>query len=519
MPRPRPHLLLAALSVFLLSALPAAAQDEGGEPVPEAEHPGSDSPEAVTAAQARTRAGRRRAQAFLIPLDEKARAATGRVASAIEKVLAGSKQYDVIDLAKALASDAEPEQEAKAGEGRRLLAEANQKFESRSYIDAVPRFRTALKAMHAGLSGLEGRELADATLRLATAQLLAGDQKGARLTFLEAALLDPQGKLHPSSADPAAEGPYKLARADLESVPIGALQVVTQPAGARVFIDGQPLGVAPARLELTGGKHIVRLERTGFYPTAELVEVTSRRETVYSIRLNATPGASQVNQLIAGTAEEASRGKTGERTARLADRFHLERVLIGSVRAHGLKISVMLGLADPIARVLLGKEDLLMTADGTDSDQVEADVQHAARKLIAIDDERSAAQATAPGAAPAAPAPAAPAASNYGGMVPGDAAAQAAPAPAEGARRAVVPGSAPRAPEPDDTGVVSKERKVAAPSAVPAAVPNDEAPAKPAAQAADAPPAERPAEEEKPAPKKKGKGIKAKSGTEKWDDE
>ncbi len=514
MSRPRPSVLLAALTVLLLSSLPAAAQDEGGDPVPDSEHPGSDSPEAVTAAQVRTRAGRRRAQAFLIPLDEKARAATGRVAAAIERVLAGSKQYDVIDLAKALASDAEPEQESKAGEGRRLLAEANQKFESRSYIEAVPRFRTALKAMHAGLSGLEGRELADATLRLATAQLLAGDQKGARASFMEAALLDPQAKLHASSADPAAEGPYKLARADLEAVPIGDLQVVTQPAGARVIIDGIPHGVAPARLELTGGRHIVRLERTGFYPTAELVEVTSRRETVYSIRLNATPGASQVNQLIAGSAEEASRGKSGERTARLADRFHLERVLIGSVRAHGLKISVMLGLADPVARVLLGKEDLLMTADGTDSDQVEVDVQHAARKLIAIDDERSAAQAAAPGAAPASAAPA-PAATPYGGMVPGESAAQPPAAPADGARRAVVPGSAPRAPEPEDTGVVSKERKVAAPGAVP----NDEAPAKPAAQAADAPPAERPAVEDKPAPKKKGEGIKGKSGTEKWDDE
>jgi hypothetical protein len=168
--------------------------------------------------------------------------------------------------------------------------------------------------------------------------------------------------------------------------------------------------------------------------------------------------------------------------------------------------------------VLLGKEDLLVTADGTDSDQVEADVQSAVRKLIAIDDERSAGQAVAPGASPAAPAPgaAAPAATNYGGMVPGDSAAQAAPAPAEGSRRAVVPGAAPRAPEPDEAGVVSKEHRAAAPAAVPVA--NDEAARKPGAQA-DAPPAERPAEEEKPAPKKKGKGIKGKSGTEKWDDE
>ena len=514
MARLLPWLLSAALAI---SALPARAQDEG-EPLPDSDHPGSDSPEAVTAAHARSALGRRRAQAFLIPLDEKARGATGRVAAAIERVMAGSKQYDVVDLAKALASDAEPAQEAKASEGRKLLAEARRLFENRSYIEAVPKFKAALKALNAGLAGVEAPEIAGATLHLATAQHLAGDQKGARESFLAAALLDPLQKLVAKTVDPSAEGPLKLARADLESVTIGALEVQTKPGGARVMIDGQPHGIAPVRLELTGGKHLVRLERTGFYPQAELVEVTSRRETQYSITLQATPGASQVNSLIGGAAEEASRGKAGERCARLAERFHLERVLIGSVSSHGLKISVLLALADPIKRVLIGKEDLLMTADGTDSDQVEADVQMSARKLIAADDDQTAeagVAAPAPGTASAARTPAIPAPA-YDGMVGKKEAPAAAPAP-EGARTPVMPGARPPEPPADDTGLVGKDRRVA--------VPKDDAPASPAspaaAEAADAPKPERPAgepERTETKAKKKDKGIKGKSGTEQWGD-
>jgi hypothetical protein len=562
-----PKLALRSLAASLLLAFapPLRAQEDQ---IPESEHPGSDSPEAVTAAHARAGAGRRRAQAFLIPLDEKARGATARVAESVERVLTAKKQFDVIDLAKALASDAEPELAAKASEGRRLRAEADKSFEARNYSEAVFKYKAAIKTLQAGVASLEAQELSEAMLRLATSQLLAGDKKGARDSFLAAAVLDPQQRLSARNVDPAAEGPLKLARADAESVPIGTLEVQSIPTGARVFVDGVAHGTSPVRIEPTGGKHIVRLERTGFYPSAEVVEVTSRRDTVYSITLLATPDASQVNQLIAGAAEEASRGKPGDRCAALADRFHLERILVGSVSTHGLKAAVLLALYDAARHVLVGKDDLLLTADGTDADQVEADIQAATSKLLAADDEATARQGSAAGdggepapaqtqtTAPAASAPpprsapppasVPPPSASYGGMFGTHGATPPippAPPASDAPRKPVIPGAAAAAPTPDEPGLVKKERRVAIPPPPPIRGSGAPAPATPAAAASPAgdhdraQPAEpasleslrpdrkekagdsHPAEPAKKKDKDKDKGIKGKSGTEGWDDQ
>ena len=90
------------LSLLLLAPAAFAQEetsDEEGEVAP-SEHPGLDSPEAVRLHK--YEGPRRRAQAFLIPMDEKARAPTARVAQAIEGVLARTPMYEVVDLGRIL---------------------------------------------------------------------------------------------------------------------------------------------------------------------------------------------------------------------------------------------------------------------------------------------------------------------------------------------------------------------------------------------------------------------------------
>src|SRR5438270_6275674 len=134
---------LSLLAAALLAALPARAQDEGGDgsdPVPASELPGSDSPESTAAVhvlQPRWQGSKKKIQTFLVPLDEKARTPTARVAQALEQFQGSLSQYEVVDLGKALKVDATPDQGRRAAEGRRLVAEGNLLLAGRGYADAA----------------------------------------------------------------------------------------------------------------------------------------------------------------------------------------------------------------------------------------------------------------------------------------------------------------------------------------------------------------------------------------------
>src|SRR5258708_10631101 len=116
------------LCLVLLCSFAALAQEEpsSSEDSSDSEsssmRPPSDSPEAV---HARKYDGPRpRAQAFLIPMDEAARAPTTRAAQAIEGVLLHTAIYEVVDLGHALSVQSTAEQAQRADEGRHLVAEA-----------------------------------------------------------------------------------------------------------------------------------------------------------------------------------------------------------------------------------------------------------------------------------------------------------------------------------------------------------------------------------------------------------
>src|SRR5436190_21894873 len=109
---------------------PEPAPVEEGDVTPSA-HPGSDSPEAQHAQK--YDGVRKRAQAFLIPMDEGARTPTARVAQALENVLQHTPMYEVVDLGRALSVESTAEQAQRADAGRLALKEANDAAATRGW--------------------------------------------------------------------------------------------------------------------------------------------------------------------------------------------------------------------------------------------------------------------------------------------------------------------------------------------------------------------------------------------------
>jgi hypothetical protein len=69
------------------------------------------------------------------------------------------------------------------------------------------------------------------------------------------------------------------------AAPVGSLEIFSRPAGARVLLDGQPIGTTPLRLGVKPGHHAVRLEQAGYAPWSVTVNVGPDRVTRVSASL------------------------------------------------------------------------------------------------------------------------------------------------------------------------------------------------------------------------------------------
>jgi len=66
---------------------------------------------------------------------------------------------------------------------------------------------------------------------------------------------------------------------ELETTLSATLSVSTDPGGAEVFLDGMRLGIAPlSRPGLLPGRHSLYVEKTGFYPTEQIVNLKPGEE-------------------------------------------------------------------------------------------------------------------------------------------------------------------------------------------------------------------------------------------------
>jgi hypothetical protein len=67
---------------------------------------------------------------------------------------------------------------------------------------------------------------------------------------------------------------------------VGRLTMVSNPAGAQVFLDGKPLGTAPvAAADLRAGSHVLRMDLAGYERWSAAVQVVSNKTVNITARM------------------------------------------------------------------------------------------------------------------------------------------------------------------------------------------------------------------------------------------
>ncbi len=161
------------------------------------------------------------------------------------------------------------------------LARARELFLASSFSDAAAGLHQAGEAT-AGDLQRASRDLAIALeVWTGACERLAGSTDGSRAAFRRALALDPHAALPAGTFPPAVEGFFRDVVSEVQRQGTGSTTIASVPAGARVEVDGRPVGATPVTVHLPPGEHALRLERTGYERYTDMLDMEGRglRET------------------------------------------------------------------------------------------------------------------------------------------------------------------------------------------------------------------------------------------------
>jgi hypothetical protein len=167
-----------------------------------------------------------------------------------------------------------------------------------------------------------------AQLSLIAAQ--CGDKQG----YERAAAREAHLELDPARWSPDVRAAYERAVTARDGGAHGMLFVGSEPAGAGIWLDGEPAGHTPVRLRTTAGEHAVLLLADGSVPVGRTIEVHADKLTTLVAPLVPLAGNERLGALR--LAVEAGEDPGGPTLADAARRLDADAVAV--VRATGPEI-------------------------------------------------------------------------------------------------------------------------------------------------------------------------------------
>jgi|GEM_PF-2095386 len=252
----------------------------------------------------------------------------------------GLRDYNVATVHASLNAGGEVQEQQNAATVKGLIGAGRAAMEADDFDDATDQFVSALKLLEGSLGVLEGDDqeiLNEVLLGLGSARLEAGDKEGADRAFRRAAASRADG----SGLRPKAQRAYAAAEAAIQSMPLGAVQVNTDPVYAEIYVDGRYKGVSPKAVAgLIEGPHIITVYKAGFTRPTVTVEVNSTTMAHQEITLQPARRALLLDELKPKLAVEIAKAhgevpKGGTAVKELGDLFRTETSLI--VRVSGTR--------------------------------------------------------------------------------------------------------------------------------------------------------------------------------------
>jgi hypothetical protein len=286
---------------------------------------------------------------LLIPMDKGAESQIVKLESFMLEALEQfpSAVVKKTDELLGLPPDDEAEAALKRAEGG--FHEGKAAFEAREWEDAERKLRADIKEFYKASAAMKGcGDLCEAMAMYAASLQQRGDQEEAKLTLIDLIALSPTFEFDAKKFSHE----FLVLRTQVATGHTAALRgsvsVKSRPEGARVYVDGEFQGFAPAAIAaLPVGRHFLRVERPGFKVYGQMMEVSPEDSEVLA-ELKPTSQYKTYDAQLDKVAAEVTRDQGGTAIAGTGKALGLDRAFLGTVKeineSGGLE--VLLGLFD-----------------------------------------------------------------------------------------------------------------------------------------------------------------------------
>ena len=276
----------------------------------------------------------RRYATLLVPMDRSAEAWSLKLESYMDETLGGDPLLTVkrSEQLFGMPDDATAAQALKNADTG--YAESKAAFDDSDYDDAERKLHATLKEYSKAAAAMgECGHYCDAIAMYASVLYRRGEADEARLNLLSLLSLAPTYELSPKIFAKDFIGLRATVATSVNAALRGNAVVKSQPAGARVYLDGTFQGYTPFTLpQIEVGQHLVRVEHPGFTKWGQIVDVSPEPQEL-NAELVPTPEWKSFDALLDKVAAEIPREENAATISQLGKQLGVDRAIVGTLRA------------------------------------------------------------------------------------------------------------------------------------------------------------------------------------------
>ncbi len=169
--------------------------------------------------------------------------------------------------------------------------------------------------------------------------LLAVKKKAeAEKQFMQAVSMNTNLKLSSRKYPPDVISAFEAARKKLLSARPSNLNILSKPAGAAVYIDGQRRGVTPLQLPLYRGYHFIRLEKEGYSPWTLTLPAGVSLQAIRALLVKVWSGDPPEDLLSSAISRDDLNEATKAKLRLMAGYYETDGIVLVSVAREGSQV-------------------------------------------------------------------------------------------------------------------------------------------------------------------------------------